>query len=53
VEGKMEMTFVTGSLTGFAKFYLLFGEHADIIEPLSLKDVILKNLEAIKEKLAT
>ena len=53
VEGKMEMTFVTGSLTGFAKFYLLFGEYADIIEPLSLKDIVQKNLKAIKEKLAT
>jgi predicted DNA-binding transcriptional regulator YafY len=52
VDGKMEMTFVTASLTGFAKFYLLFGEYADIIEPAVLKDVIQKNLQAIKERLA-
>ena len=52
VEGKMEMTFVTASLMGFAKFYLLFGEYADIISPPGLKELVKKNLEAISKKLA-
>lgn len=51
VEGKMEMTFVTASLMGFAKFFLLFGEYADIISPVSLKDMIKKNLSAISQRL--
>ena len=37
VGDKMEMTFVTASLMGFVKFYLLFGEYADIISPAWVK----------------
>jgi len=53
VNGKMEMTFVTASLIGFAKFYLLFGEHADIISPVSLKDLVRENVAAISRKLSS
>ena len=52
VDGKMEMTFVTASLMGFAKFYLLFGEYADIIIPPGLKELVKKNLDAISKKLS-
>lgn len=52
VDGKMEMTFVTASLMGFAKFFLLFGEYADIVSPPSLTDLVKKNLEAISKKLS-
>lgn len=48
---QVEMTFVTASLTGFAKFFLLFGEYADILSPASLKDIIKNNLSAIEKKL--
>lgn len=51
VSGKMEMTFVTASLMGFAKFYLLYGEYADIISPPQLKELVKNNLEAISKKL--
>jgi predicted DNA-binding transcriptional regulator YafY len=51
VNGKMEMTFVTGSLAGFAKFYLLFGEYADIISPASLKELVQQNISAISKRL--
>ncbi|HMK02789.1 MAG TPA: YafY family protein [Ferruginibacter sp.] len=51
VADKMEMTFVTASLMGFVKFYLLFGEYADIISPPGLKEMVKKNLEAISTKL--
>lgn len=49
---KMEMTFVTASLIGFAKFYLLFGEHAEIISPPGLKEMVKKNLDEISKRLA-
>jgi predicted DNA-binding transcriptional regulator YafY len=49
---KVDMTFVAGSLTGFSKFFLLFGEHAEIIQPLELKQLIAQNLKAIQKKLA-
>ncbi|MFM6926299.1 MAG: helix-turn-helix transcriptional regulator [Ferruginibacter sp.] len=50
VGDKMEMTFVTASLKGFAKFYLLFGEHADILSPAELKRIVKKNIKAISKK---
>lgn len=51
VGDKIEMTFVTASLQGFTKFYLLFGEYADIISPAELKELVKKNLEEISKKL--
>ncbi|MFT3679233.1 MAG: YafY family protein [Ferruginibacter sp.] len=51
VDNKMEMTFVTASLPGFVKFFLLFGEYADIISPASLKDMVRTNIAAIEKKL--
>ncbi len=48
---QVEMTFVTASLMGFAKFYLLFGEYADIVSPASLKNLVRNNLEAISKKI--
>lgn len=51
VGDKVEMTFLTESLTGFAKFYLLFGDHAEIITPAKLVDVIRDNIERLVKKL--
>lgn len=51
VKGKMQMTFITASLMGFAKFYLLYGEYADIISPPGLKELVKNNLKAISKKL--
>ncbi|MEO7310539.1 MAG: YafY family protein [Chitinophagaceae bacterium] len=48
---RMEMTFLTASLMGFAKFFLLFGEYAVILTPASLKDLVRQNLDAITKKL--
>jgi predicted DNA-binding transcriptional regulator YafY len=47
VDSKMEMTFLSGSLTGFAKFFLLFGEHADIVTPPELKPEVEKMMKGI------
>jgi predicted DNA-binding transcriptional regulator YafY len=52
VGDKMEMIFVTASLQGFAKYYMMFGEYADIISPSELKDMVKQNIEAITKKLS-
>jgi len=38
VEGRIEMTFLTTSLEGFARWYMMFGDHAEIIEPVKLRE---------------
>lgn len=50
-EGKIELTFLSSSLTGFARWYMLFGEQAEIIEPYELNDLVRRNLTALSEKL--
>jgi predicted DNA-binding transcriptional regulator YafY len=51
VDGRMEMNFLTQSLQGFARFYLLFGDHAEIISPLILKETIREILQKITIRL--
>lgn len=48
---QMEMTFLTESLEGFARWYLLFGEWAEIITPDSLADLVRNNLKKLSEKI--
>jgi predicted DNA-binding transcriptional regulator YafY len=50
---QMEMTFLTASLNGFVKFFLLFGESADIISPVNLRDMIQLNMQQIAERCNT
>jgi predicted DNA-binding transcriptional regulator YafY len=45
------MTFLTGSLPGFARWYLLFGEQATIIEPLLLNDMVADIAGAVLKKI--
>ena len=47
----VRMTFLTASLSGFARWYLLFGEEAEIIEPLLLKEMVAEMAEKILKKL--
>ena len=51
VDGKIEMTFLTASLEGFARWYMLFGQWAEILAPKELPALILKNLDALTKKL--
>jgi predicted DNA-binding transcriptional regulator YafY len=51
VGGKMEMQFLTQSLQGFARYFLLFGEFADIISPVGLKDTVANILGDISKRL--
>ncbi len=37
VKDRVEMTFLTASLEGFSRWYLMFGDRAEIISPMSLK----------------
>ncbi len=51
VGDKVEMTFLTASLNGFARWYMHFGEHADIIKPQQLRDIVKDALTAIRKKI--
>lgn len=51
VGDEMRMTFLCGSLTGFAKWFLLFGEYATIVEPLSLNGLVLQLIKRIGKKI--
>ena len=48
---EVRMTFLCGSLTGFAKWFLLFGEHAVIREPLALNELVLQLISRIGKKI--
>lgn len=48
---KIRMTFLTGSLTGFARWFMLFGEKARIIEPVELNEQVATIAENILKKL--
>jgi len=47
---KVEMIFLTGSLNGFARWYLLFGDNADIMNPQELRDIVKEVLVSIGKK---
>lgn len=47
----VRMTFLTSSLTGFSRWFLLFGDEASIVEPLELKDLVADAAEKILKKL--
>ena len=47
----IEMTFLTASLIGFARWYLHFGDHADIVSPKALKDLVKEAIVAIDKRL--
>jgi predicted DNA-binding transcriptional regulator YafY len=45
------MTFLTGSLMGFSRWYMLFGDHAKIVEPTELNEMISEIAENILKKI--
>lgn len=49
---QVEMHFLTSSLTGFAKFFLLFGAHADLVSPPELQSIVKKELNGIGKRLS-
>ncbi|HEY1022456.1 MAG TPA: WYL domain-containing protein, partial [Flavisolibacter sp.] len=48
---KVRMTFLTCSLSGFARWFLLFGDEATILEPLDLQDTVSALAEKILQKM--
>lgn len=47
----VRMTFLTGSLMGFSRWFMLYGDHAKIIEPLELNETVAEIAENILKKL--
>jgi len=50
IGGKIEMTFLTAFIEGFARWYMMFGDHAEIIKPDTLKDRVAEIITAISQK---
>jgi len=48
---KVRMTFLSGSLKGFARWFMLFGQQAKIIEPLQLNDLVADIARSILNKI--
>ncbi len=47
----VRMTFLCGSLPGFAKWFMLFGDKAVVVEPLVLNDMIIEIAQRISKKI--
>jgi predicted DNA-binding transcriptional regulator YafY len=52
LEEKVEMTFLTFSLEGFARWYMMFGDRAEIVSPPTLKSRIKEIAAIILNKLS-
>jgi len=50
VDDVVEMTFLTESLEGFARWYMMYGERAEIITPDSLKDRVRELTEKLIQR---
>jgi predicted DNA-binding transcriptional regulator YafY len=46
----IRMTFLSGSLRGFARWFMMFGDRANIIEPIELNDIIFSIAKNIIKK---
>jgi predicted DNA-binding transcriptional regulator YafY len=51
IDDQIEMTFLTTSLEGFARWFMMFGDQAEIISPESLKDRVAALATSISRKL--
>lgn len=50
VDGLMEMTFLTISLDNFARWFMMFGDGAEIIEPAELRDRVIGITEGLLQR---
>jgi len=48
---RVEMTFLTAYLEAFARWYIMFGDRADIITPVALKGRVKEILDEVAKKL--
>ena len=51
VDDLVEMTFLTASLEGFARWFMMFGDHAEIVKPQELKRKIQQLAEDLIKKI--
>lgn len=52
IDDKIEMTFMScDTMEGFSRWYVMFGDYATILEPVSLKTKILELLEKNRQRL--
>jgi len=51
LKDSVEMTFLPYSLEGFARWYMMFGDHAKIIKPAELKAIVSKITKEISTSL--
>ncbi|HTD92804.1 MAG TPA: YafY family protein [Chitinophagaceae bacterium] len=51
VKDRVEMTFLTSHLEGFARWYIMFGDNADIISPLDLRKKVQLIVSAMAQRL--
>jgi predicted DNA-binding transcriptional regulator YafY len=47
----VRLTFLSGSLQGFARWFVMFGDYAKIIEPVELNDIVTSIAENILKKI--
>lgn len=47
---RVRMTFLSSSLTGFARWYMMFGDQARIIEPMALGEIVVGLATSVLEK---
>lgn len=50
VDDMIEMTFLTSSLEGFARWYMMYGENAGIVSPDSLRDRVRELTERLMQR---
>jgi len=50
VGDRIEMTFLTSSLEGFARWYMMYGESAEIVSPDSLRDRVRELTERLMQR---
>lgn len=48
----IEMTFLTSSIEGFARWYMMFGDHAEIIKPDKLRERVIVLSESMLQRLS-
>lgn len=51
VDDHIRITFLTGSLMGFSRWFMLYGDHARIVEPAVLHEMVAEIAENILKKL--
>jgi predicted DNA-binding transcriptional regulator YafY len=47
----VRMTFLSSSLMGFSRWFMLYGDHAKIVEPVGLSDMVAEVAENILKKI--